>query len=570
MALALFETPEQTLDRERRKFRTHVDTEVQRFTRGQEAIQARREQEARQAEQERQQKISFERRRFTELVTPTLDEYANDYNAEQDRRDGERSKFRELITPTLDQEQQRFTRAEEERAKFREAVGPSLETLRTPTATATPTPPDGRGGLLAFLRAGQATHPDEQEVQDEYSLMIRALQSGENIEEAARLAESHQAAHLNALRPEMRGTDRDPYSGWPGRNQAAADGFGLLLSRYGSTAATPTATATPTPPTPTPTPEPAPTPIAPPGYVAPVHGPGILGDIFREANQRLFEPTELIGGRAIQAVEPVVAAAAPGFAGPVGLAARGAQVAEAAGAPIPIPERFKLGTTVEQAGKIPGDIEAAANAAIGDEEDAEILRQRLTEIGLPERIVAGVILDPLNLIPGLGLTSELDTLRFLKGLGNIRRGAGLGDEAAESTVKVLRGAGEAAGDVTPGLAGLERDKLLRRLNQVLSEQAESSKEVIKARGAEFGGRAADYATIYKRELAAGRPPPEAHRIASRARAGGYEKLPGIPEGAFSEEDKLTMWNMVDENAALREGEAARSHDALTKLHTRQG
>jgi len=146
MALALFETQEQSLDRERRKFRTHVDSEVQRFERAQEEMQARRVREEEDAERERQQGIAFQRQRFTELVTPTLDQYADDFNAERDRIDGEREKFRGLIKPRLEKEQGRIEGIENERAKFAETVGPSLEELRTPTVTAIPTsqpqPPD--------------------------------------------------------------------------------------------------------------------------------------------------------------------------------------------------------------------------------------------------------------------------------------------------------------------------------------------------------------------------------------------------------------------------------------------
>ena len=63
---------------------------------------------------------------------------------------------------------------------------------------------------------------------------------------------------------------------------------------------------------------------------------------------------------------------------------------------------------------------------------------------------------------------------------------------------------------------------------------------------------------------------DAAATASRQRAGKFEGLKGIPEGSFSEEDKLTFYNLVDDNAALQDGGIARSHDALAKLHTGQG
>jgi hypothetical protein len=83
---------------------------------------------------------------------------------------------------------------------------------------------------IAFLRAGRATHPDEAEVQHEYDVMIAAVASGQNLPEAIRLAESHLAAHINALRPEVMDTDRDPYPGHPEKNQEAAAGFTSVLA----------------------------------------------------------------------------------------------------------------------------------------------------------------------------------------------------------------------------------------------------------------------------------------------------------------------------------------------------
>ncbi|KKL98521.1 hypothetical protein LCGC14_1823580, partial [marine sediment metagenome] len=109
-----------------------------------------------------------------------------------------------------------------------------------------------------------------------------------------------------------------------------------------------------------------------------------------------------------------------------------------------------------------------------------------------------VILDSLNLIPGLGLTSELDTLRFLKGLGNIRRGAGLGDEAAEYTVSVLRrqtGQAEAgvplagaADEIPPGslgTEGLDIEPAAERLTRWMSESEGSFQRSLRERAGEI-------------------------------------------------------------------------------------
>lgn len=82
---------------------------------------------------------------------------------------------------------------------------------------------------LTFLQAGKATHPDEQQVQDEYDTMLTAVESGTGINAAIKLAESHLRAHQNALRPEEQGGIHDPYPGEPEKNQAAVDGFTQVI-----------------------------------------------------------------------------------------------------------------------------------------------------------------------------------------------------------------------------------------------------------------------------------------------------------------------------------------------------
>jgi len=99
----------------------------------------------------------------------------------------------------------------------------------SPTARTT-TSGQSDQSVVAFLQAGRATHPDEAEVQSEYDLMIGAVASGQNLPEAIRLAESHLNAHINALRPEVMDTDRDPYPGHPEKNQEAAAGFTSVLA----------------------------------------------------------------------------------------------------------------------------------------------------------------------------------------------------------------------------------------------------------------------------------------------------------------------------------------------------
>lgn len=90
--------------------------------------------------------------------------------------------------------------------------------------------PSSRTAAVSFLRAGKATHPDETDAQAEYDSMIQAVQTGQNVESALRIARSHLDAHQNALRPEVRGTDRDPYPSQPEKNEQSVEGFTQVLS----------------------------------------------------------------------------------------------------------------------------------------------------------------------------------------------------------------------------------------------------------------------------------------------------------------------------------------------------
>lgn len=63
--------------------------------------------------------------------------------------------------------------------------------------------------------------------------MLGAVRSGRDVEAAVRMAESHLAAHTNALRPAMRGTERDPFPGQPEKNEEAAAGFKQVIGLLG-------------------------------------------------------------------------------------------------------------------------------------------------------------------------------------------------------------------------------------------------------------------------------------------------------------------------------------------------
>ena len=80
----------------------------------------------------------------------------------------------------------------------------------------------GNDTITSFLQASKATHPDEQEVQDEYDLMLSAVRTGRNIDKAIAMAQSHLTAHRNALSPtNLNNPEKNPYVGEPEKNQQA-------------------------------------------------------------------------------------------------------------------------------------------------------------------------------------------------------------------------------------------------------------------------------------------------------------------------------------------------------------
>jgi len=86
-------------------------------------------------------------------------------------------------------------------------------------------------GLVEFLRTGKAAHPDEQEVQDEYNLMMDAVKTGKNVNSAIAVASSHLQAHRRALLPEnLNNPTHNPYVGRPEENQRAITGFRRVIT----------------------------------------------------------------------------------------------------------------------------------------------------------------------------------------------------------------------------------------------------------------------------------------------------------------------------------------------------
>jgi hypothetical protein len=104
-------------------------------------------------------------------------------------------------------------------------------------AVASLLPGQSDAGVMAFLQAGKATHPDENEPQQEYDTMMAAVQSGQNVETAIAIAQSHLTAHQRALT--MPNTIYDPYPGDPQKNQAAVDGFTKVIAALQDTGASP-------------------------------------------------------------------------------------------------------------------------------------------------------------------------------------------------------------------------------------------------------------------------------------------------------------------------------------------
>jgi hypothetical protein len=141
----------------------------------------------------------------------------------------------------------------------------------------------------------------------------------------------------------------------------------------------------------------------------------IAGTALEQANQRLFEPTELIGGRIVQAAAKTfprgISAGTQGIGG----------------------SRADIGAGQEEARELPEDVRASYRAALGGEKEQEELRARLEEIGLPARVIGGLLFAPDLLIPGLGFTKVDD---FARGINAIRRGGSAIDDVPEARLIV--------------------------------------------------------------------------------------------------------------------------------------
>jgi len=470
MALALFETQEQSLDRERRKFRTHVDSEVQRFERAQEEMQSRRAREEEDAERERQQGIAFQRQRFTELVTPTLDEYANDFNAERDRVDGEHSKFRDAIMPTLDQERQRLERVRGERTKFAETVGPSLSALGSvgggfDAAGGQPAPRFDTGGGEATATAqgrgaalGRALNEEVPGFFFNYKNRQAFGSDRGDIPEGVRLPGEVSPAQAVKLAQRLdAGEFGDP--SWPdnvGLRQAlqeivergarekigggvVGDALGDVVGALGDQPAL----------------------GGFPAQLAGVGGPSVSDVVSPVAERagRVLKSEELLAGRVWEQVK-VDVRRGPGF--------------------LRTPD-------TSQISQMPNDHLVALRAVIGGEEDEAALDRELTEIGLDSRILGPVFVSPATYLP-------LEKMGFfIRGLGKLKFGRGIEDDAARFTVDVLKRADVSAPafsqvETAADISGRVGADITPRMADVL---ATGATDVSGRVGADFAPRVAD-------------------------------------------------------------------------------
>jgi hypothetical protein len=84
-----------------------------------------------------------------------------------------------------------------------------------------------------FLEGGKATHPDERDAQEEYDIMLGAVRTGQNVEQAIAIAQSHLSAHDNALGLPIGHVQNPETADTPGLNQTAVDGFIRVIESLG-------------------------------------------------------------------------------------------------------------------------------------------------------------------------------------------------------------------------------------------------------------------------------------------------------------------------------------------------
>ncbi|KKN25952.1 hypothetical protein LCGC14_0879440, partial [marine sediment metagenome] len=149
-----------------------------------------------------------------------------------------------------------------------------------------------------------------------------------------------------------------------------------------------------------------------PAQLAGVGGPSV-SDVVRpvaERAGRVLKSEELLAGRVWEQVKYDVRHPGGGLLG-TGLFSR---------------------PDTSQIEQLPDDHLIALRAVIGGEEDEAALDRELTELGLDSRILGPVFISPATYLP-------LERMGFfIRGLGKIKFGAGLEDDAARFTVDVLK------------------------------------------------------------------------------------------------------------------------------------
>jgi hypothetical protein len=150
---------------------------------------------------------------------------------------------------------------------------------------------------------------------------------------------------------------------------------------------------------------------------------------FDQANQRVFEPTELIGGRLSESI---------GMGQPINAQidiARRLSRGDIRGAVEQIPRTFPGSAPAEDRRdvvRLPGDIRAAAEAVVGGDAAEARQKERLSQVGMTNRFVGGLAFDPTNLL-GAGLAPDVARIGRL-GLEGIqeRRAASFGVKSLEN------------------------------------------------------------------------------------------------------------------------------------------
>lgn len=280
---------------------------------------------------------------------------------------------------------------------------------------------------------------------------------------------------------------------------------------------------------------------------------------------RTQEAGSLVGGRAIKALAPSMTGVQP-----AGLAINKLAGREV----INVDPR----TSVEEARKLPEDVRSAGSSLIGNDRDREVVQQRLTELGVGYQIAGAFVLDPLNLIPGLGIgpADVSVALRAIKAGGKALQSSpearslvsGLRRLADEETgaVRLGREANESAEAATEAVEDTRPlwEQAAEEVTTVLQSSRKNIARTAIERSVERGQRFENYDEAYQALRAEGMDANAAHRQAMQEMAGPYTPVEGAGFQNLTEPKRQAMWDRVDE-VDLRQGERLRARVALGKI-----